>query len=63
MGEQAAILKQGLLTVLGDPSDFADEIWARQLGAWLYLPGIPGEDAMEQICVQARDVTNPTMVA
>ncbi len=43
-----------LLVVCGADGDIQQEIWARQLGAWLYLPGIGGVEAMAQLCDEAR---------
>jgi len=45
-----------LLVVCGADGDTQQEIWARQLGAWLYLPGMAGVEAMTQLCVEARSV-------
>jgi len=45
-----------LLVVCGTDGDTQQEIWARQLGAWLYLPGIAGVEAMTQLCEEARTV-------
>ena len=51
-------LPKVLLVVCGRENDPQEEIWARQLGVWLYLPGIsldhPEEIAM--LCEQAQDV-------
>jgi hypothetical protein len=45
-----------LLAVCGHASNAEEEIWARQLGVWLYLPGVstalPEELAL--LCEQAR---------
>lgn len=45
-----------LLAVCGNASDPQEEIWARQLGVWLYLPGVAPEHAEElaAICEQAQ---------
>ncbi len=45
-----------LLVVCGTDGDAQQEIWARQLGAWLYLPGMAGVDAMATLCGEARQV-------
>jgi hypothetical protein len=45
-----------LLVVCGSDGDRQQEIWARQLGAWLYLPGMAGEEEMAQLCDEARKV-------
>jgi DNA-binding NtrC family response regulator len=45
-----------LLVVCGKESDPQEEIWARQLGVWLYLPGVTPEhrDEIALICEQAQ---------
>ena len=47
--------KTMLLLVCGHECDPAEEIWARQLGAWVYLPGISlaQADEISLICEQA----------
>ncbi|HEX3999299.1 MAG TPA: hypothetical protein VHX65_12170 [Pirellulales bacterium] len=45
-----------LLVVCGADGDRQQEIWARQLGAWLYLPGMAGVEEMTQLCEEARNV-------
>ena len=42
-----------LLVVCGADGDRQQEIWARQLGAWLYLPGMAGVEEMTQLCEEA----------
>jgi DNA-binding response OmpR family regulator len=45
-----------LLAVCGNANDPQEEIWARQLGVWLYLPGVAVEHVEElaAICEQAQ---------
>jgi DNA-binding response OmpR family regulator len=43
-----------LLVVCGAEDDARQEIWARQLGAWLYLPGVAVAEAMALLSEQAR---------
>jgi len=49
-----------LLVICGRDGDRQQEIWARQLGAWLYLPGMAGSDEMTQLCDEARKVIERT---
>jgi len=42
----------GDLRLGGDNVD--EELWARQLGAWLYLPGVTDGDSLTSLCVEAR---------
>ena len=48
-----------LLTICGSEADPQEEIWARQLGVWLYLPGISLEhaDELASLCEQAQLVS------
>lgn len=49
--------EKGLLTVAcGRPDDMEEEIWVRQVGAWLYLPGVNGETQLSVLCDEARRI-------
>jgi len=52
-----------LLAVCGHEGDAKEEIWARQLGAWLYLPGLTDGEEMSVLCGEARTVAKQVMVA
>lgn len=55
IGDMVASLRGVLLIVCGHEHDPQEEIWARQLGAWLYLPGasmVPS-DEWKLLCEQA----------
>ena len=45
-----------LLMLCGNEGDGMEEIWARQLGAWLYLPGVCGASDVTSLCEQAIPV-------
>lgn len=45
-----------LLVVCGNPGDPREELWARQVGAWLYLPGVDADCDLSLICQEARTV-------
>ena len=45
-----------LLVVCGRQADPREEIWARQLGIWLYLAGVTEERAVTELCDEARGV-------
>jgi DNA-binding response OmpR family regulator len=49
-----------LLVVCGAEGDVKQEIWARQLGAWLYLPGVAVAEAMALLSEQARYLIEKT---
>ncbi len=43
-----------LLVVCGSEDSVEEELWARQLGAWVYLPGVSGGDALMSLFAEAR---------
>lgn len=45
-----------LLVVCGSEDNVDEELWARQLGAWVYLPGISSGDALVSLFSDARRV-------
>ncbi len=45
-----------LLVVCGNEGNGLEEIWARQLGVWLYLPGVSEASDMISLCEQAVPV-------
>jgi DNA-binding NtrC family response regulator len=55
-------LPQVLQVICGHVDDVKEEIWARQLGVWLYLPGVSLEHADElvMLCEQAQLVAGMT---
>ncbi len=45
-----------LLVVCGPEEDPAGEIWSRQLGIWMYLPGVDDQSDVAMLCGEARNV-------
>ena len=45
-----------LLAVCGRPDDTLGEVWSRQLGVWMYLPGIDNESDIALLCSEARNI-------
>jgi DNA-binding response OmpR family regulator len=45
-----------LLCVCGSEDDAEEEVWARQLGAWLYLPGVTNSAELALLCEQALQI-------
>lgn len=43
-----------LLVVCGSDENVDEELWARQIGAWVYLPGVTGGDALVSLFAEAR---------
>ena len=54
--EQLATQRNMLLMLCGNEGDALEEIWARQLGVWLYLPGIREQNDVQALCSQALPV-------
>jgi hypothetical protein len=54
--QAVAALPGVLLVVCGHEQNAEEEIWARQLGVWLYLPGVSLEHASDisLVCEQAQ---------
>ncbi len=54
MVEQLACSSRMLLLICGNLDDQREEVWARHLGVWMYLPGaIDGADLVG-LCTAAR---------
>lgn len=47
---------QILVGICGHEADPAEEIWVRQLGIWLYLPGATNSTEVSLLCEQALQV-------
>jgi DNA-binding NtrC family response regulator len=45
-----------LLIVCGNEGEIEEEVWVRQLGAWLYLPGVADTSNFALLCVEARHI-------
>jgi hypothetical protein len=54
--EQLAARKGPLLAVCGKPDDTLGEVWSRQLGVWMYLPGVDGQSDIALLCGEARHI-------
>jgi len=57
LAEKLAHQNNLLLVVCGRESAVQEELWARQLGAWLYLPGAVRRDGVAPLCEEARYIT------
>lgn len=47
-----------LLVICGSEDNVDEELWARQMGAWVYLPGISSGDALVSLFAEARRVAD-----
>jgi DNA-binding response OmpR family regulator len=56
IAEEFASRPGSLLVVCGSEDNVDEELWARQLGAWVYLPGISSGDALVSLFSDARRV-------
>lgn len=54
IAEEFASRPDTLLVVCGSEDSVEEELWARQLGAWVYLPGVSGGDALVSLFTEAR---------
>ena len=45
-----------LLMICARETDAEEEIWARQLGVWAYLPGVDADSDMAMLCGEAKNV-------
>jgi DNA-binding NtrC family response regulator len=45
-----------LLIVCGNEGAIEEEVWVRQLGAWLYLPGVTESSNLKLLCSEARHI-------
>jgi hypothetical protein len=45
-----------LLVVCGNEGDSLEEIWVRQVGAWLYLPGVNSGSDVTLLCGEAKQI-------
>jgi hypothetical protein len=45
-----------LLAVCGKPDDTNGEVWSRQQGVWLYLPGVDSESDIALLCGEAKKI-------
>ena len=54
--ESLAGSKNVLLIVCGNEGDLEEEIWVRQLGAWLYLPGARDSEGLAVLCEEAQHI-------
>lgn len=54
IAEEFASRPGTLLVVCGSEDSVDEELWARQIGAWVYLPGVSGGDALMSLFAEAR---------
>lgn len=54
--EQLAARDGPLVAVCGKPNDTLGEVWSRQLGVWMYLPGVDCESDVALLCSEARSI-------
>jgi len=56
LAEEFAARPGTLLVVCGPEDGVDEELWARQLGAWLYLPGVVSGDSLISLLSEAGRV-------
>ncbi len=57
IAEEFASRPSTLLLVCGSEDRLEDELWARQLGAFVYLPGVSSGDSLVSLFTEARKVS------
>jgi hypothetical protein len=60
--EQLACTSRMLLLVCGSLDDSREEVWARHLGVWMYLPGAIDGTELVGLCVAARETVERLVV-
>lgn len=56
LAEEFAARPGTLLVVCGPEDGVDEELWARQLGAWVYLPGVVSGDSLMSLLAEAGRV-------
>lgn len=54
LAEELASRPHTLVVICGSEDSVDEELWARQLGVWLYLPGVTDGDSLTSLCIEAR---------
>ncbi len=54
--EQSTSQSGLLLIVCGNEGAIEEEVWVRQLGTWLYLPGVTESSNLRLLCSEARHI-------
>lgn len=49
--------KNALTVVCGRTSDLQEEMWARELGVWMYLPGVAPESDLDPMLLAGREAS------
>jgi hypothetical protein len=60
--ERLAKKQESLVIVCGNEEDATGEIWSRQLGVWMYLPGVDDQTDIGLVCGEARSVSERLFV-
>jgi hypothetical protein len=56
--EHLAANEDALLMLCGEEENPLEEIWARQHGAWLYLPGVDASCDVTMLCCEAKELAD-----
>jgi len=63
IAEELAARPETLTVISGSEGSIDDELWARQLGIWLYLPGCSHGDSLTSLFVEARRLCLPAAMS
>lgn len=56
LSERLAARDGPLMMICGNEDNPTEEIWARELGAWLYLPGVDEDCDLVSLCGEALGI-------
>ncbi|MBN1851372.1 MAG: hypothetical protein JW829_01560 [Pirellulales bacterium] len=56
IAERLVSEKNALVMICGSEDNPEEEIWARQIGAWLYLPGVDEETDIAMLCGESKNI-------
>lgn len=56
LAERISKQKKSLLVLCGNEGNAIEEIWARQLGVWLYLPGVVDDSDLASLFEEAGSI-------
>ena len=57
LADRVSKQKNALIVMCGNEGNAMEEIWARQLGAWLYLPGVVNDTDLSSLFEEAGTIT------
>ena len=56
IAERLVAEKNALIMICGSEDNADEEIWARQIGAWIYLPGVDDQTDLAMLCGESKNI-------